>query len=189
MYPASARQSDRALLAVFEPVPELAGHRTHEMALDATALYVPAAQCDTLPPLLVYPASARQSDKAAWAVATPVPEFAGQLVQLSALFADALNVPAGQADTLPPPPVYPASALQSVKAALAVFVPVPELDGQASQAALDIANDLYVPDKHGDTLVPLPVYPASARQALTAAECAGLCECAGQAAHALPSPW
>ena len=74
---------------------------------------------------------------------------------------------------------------QAACAASGLYVPA----GQASQAALDIVDDLYVPDKHGDTLVPLPVYPASARQALTAAECAGLCECAGQAAHALPSPW
>ena len=90
------------------------------MALDTTALYVPAAQADTLPPLPVYPASARQSDKAAWAVAAPVPELAGQLVQLSALAATALYVPAGQADTLPPLPVYPASARQSVRATCAM---------------------------------------------------------------------
>ena len=90
------------------------------MALVATALYVPAAQADTLPPLPVYPASARQSDKADWAVAVPVPELAGQLVQLSALVAAALYVPAAQADTLSPLPVYPASARQSARATWAM---------------------------------------------------------------------
>ena len=67
----------------------------------ATSLYVPAAQGDTLPPRPVYPAFATQSDKAAWAVAVPVPELAGQLKQLSALFADALYVPAGQGVHIP----------------------------------------------------------------------------------------
>ena len=58
------------------------------------------------------------------AVAAPVPELVGQLVQLSALYADALYVPAAQADTLPPLPVYPASARQSAKTTLPVLVPV-----------------------------------------------------------------
>ena len=76
-------------------------------------------------------------------------EVAGQLKQLSALAATALNVPAAQADTLPPLPVYPASAMQSVKATLPVPLPVPELDGQSVQAASLFADALYVPAAHG----------------------------------------
>ena len=110
-------------------------------------------------------------------------------MQAAALYANALYVPAGQADTLPPLPVCPASAKHSDWALVPVFVPVPVLLGHAVQAAADVGVALNVPAMHADTLLPLPVYPASARQSLTAAECAGLCECAGQAAHALPSPW
>ena len=98
----------------------------------------------------------------------PVPELDGQSVQAASLFADALYVPAGQADTLLPPPLYPASARQSAKASLAVLVPVPELAGHGVQVALLFASALYDPTGQADTPRPSPVYPASARQSVKA---------------------
>ena len=43
-------------------------------------------------------------------------------------------------------------------------------------SAADAAVSLYVPETHADTELPLPVYPASARQSLSALEAAGLDE-------------
>ena len=51
------------------------------------------------------------------------------------------------------------------------------------QSAADAAVSLYVPEAHADTELPLPVYPASARQSLSAFEAAGLFELAGQVAQ------
>ena len=110
--------------------------------LFAEALYVPAEHADTLPPLPVYPASARQSVRATLPVPLPVPELDGQSVQAASLFADALYVPAAHADTLLPLPLNPASARQSAKASLAVLVPVPELAGHGVQVALLFASTL-----------------------------------------------
>ena len=138
------------------------------------------------PGLLLWGGQALQSPASSCPV-SPLYVSAAQSVHAAEPVA-ALYLPVAQAVGVPPSgPVYPALAVQSDTASDATGLLL--LDGQASQAALDVVDDLNVPDKHGDTLLPLPVYPASARQALTAAECAGLCECAGQAAHALPSPW
>ena len=76
----------------------------------------------------------------------------------------AFQVPAAHGDTSLPLPVYPASALQSVRATLPVLLPVPELEGQSVQAASLFADTLYVPAAQADTLLPLPLNPASARQ-------------------------
>ena len=163
-------------------VPVLLGHR--QSATCSLRLYDPAGHAATLRrcPCIPRPPAVRQGGVA---VLAPVPVLAGQSVQAASLFAVPCTFRSGR-QTLPPLPVYPASARQTTAP---VRRPGVAVDRQASQAALDIVDDLYVPDKHGDTLVPLPVYPASARQALTAAECAGLCEWAGQTTHTLPSPW
>ena len=116
-------------------MPEWAGQLSHATALFAKVLYVPGKHADTLPPLPVYPASARQSVRATLAVPLPVPELEGQSVQAASLFADALYVPAGHADTLLLLPLYPASARQSDAALLPVLVPVPVLAGHGVQAA------------------------------------------------------
>ena len=89
-------------------------------------------------------------------VRDPVPELAGQEVQEVGL-----------------PPVgmkKPASAMQSVIVVEAVSEPVPELEGQPVHAIADAAVSLYVPEAHAATELPLPVYPASARQSFNAAE-------------------
>ena len=75
-----------------------------------------------------------------------------------------MYVPAEHAATSAPLPVYPASARQSVTATLPVPLPVPELEGQSVQAASLFADALYVPAAHADTLLLLPLYPASAKQ-------------------------
>jgi len=153
------------VLAVLLPVPELDGHSVQAAALFANALYVPAGQADTLPPLPVCPASARQSDSALLPVLVPVPVLVGHSVQPTELFASALYDPTGQADTpLSPSPVYPASARQSVEASLPVLPPVPELEGQLVQASALCADVLNVPAPQAETCAPLPVNPASARQ-------------------------
>ena len=111
-----------------------------------------------------------------------------------------LNVPAAQAVTLDPDPVYPASAVQSSSASDAAGLA--ELSGQelqvsdacaakllylpASQlvhAAADEAVTLNVPAAQADTLDPEPVYPASAVQSSSASEAAGLPELSGQEMH------
>ena len=56
-------------------------------------------------------------------------------------------------------------------------------DEQAVHSAADAAVSLYVPETHADTELPLPVYPASARQSFSAFEAAGLVEWAGQVAQ------
>ena len=96
-------------------------------------------------------------------VRDPVPEFAGQKVGL--------------------PPVgmkKPASAMQSAIVVEAVFEPVPELEGQAVHAIADTAVSLYVPEVHAATALPLPVYPAFARQLFSSPEDAGLLLLEGQ---------
>ena len=150
----------------------------------AVSLNVPATQADTLVPLPVYPAFARQSVKAALPVLVPVPVLLGHGVQSAALLASALYDPAGHAATSAPLPVYPASARQSVKAALPVLVPVPVLLGHGVQAASLFADALYVPGRQADTLPPLRVYPASARQDDCACEAPGLLLLSGQASQA-----
>ena len=54
---------------------------------------------------------------------------------------------------------------------------------QSVHSAADAAVSLYVPEVHADTELPLPVYPASARQSFSAFEAAGLVEWAGQVAQ------
>ena len=93
----------------------------------------------------------------------PVPELAGQNVGL--------------------PPVgikKPASAMQSVIVVDPVSEPVPELEGQAVHAAADAATSLYIPELHAATALPLPVYPAFARQLFSSPEDAGLLLLEGQ---------
>ena len=87
-----------------------------------------------------------------------------------------LYVPGVHAATELPLPVYPASARQSFNTVECVPEPVPEWDGQSVHAIFDAAVSLYVPEVHAATELPLPVYPASARQSLSASEAAGLDE-------------
>ena len=87
-----------------------------------------------------------------------------------------LYFPETHAATELPPPVYPAFARQSFNAEQPVPEPVPEWEGQSVHVAADAAVSLYVPEVHAATELPLPVYPASARQSLSALEAAGLDE-------------
>ena len=105
-----------------------------------------------------------------------------QFVQAADETAVDLYLPATHADTLLPEPVYPASATQSDNETEAT--PWVSLwGGQASQASLDIADSLYVDVGQADTLLPLPVYPASARQSDSWSDALGLLLCAGQPLH------
>ena len=63
-----------------------------------------------------------------------------------------LKVPAAQAATLSPDPVYPASAMQSSSASDAAGLP--ELVGQAPQSAADRTSALNVSTAQGVTLAP-----------------------------------
>ena len=120
MKPASAKHPDTSAKPDDEWFPVWGGHTLHGPELPPASLYVPGRHADTALPPPMCPASALQSAKASLAVLLPVPELDGHSVQAAALFANALNVPAGQADTLPPLPVYPASPRQSVKATCAM---------------------------------------------------------------------
>ena len=51
---------------------------------------------------------------------------------------------------------------------------------QAVHTAAAAASSLYVPEVHAATLLPLPVYPASARQSFSSLEDAGLLLLEGQ---------
>jgi hypothetical protein len=93
-----------------------------------------------------------------------------------------LYFPTAHGDRFPTVPVYPASARQSLNAVEPVSEPVPELDGQSVHATA-VAASLYFPEAQAVTEFPLPVYPASARQSLSAFEAAGLFELAGQVAQ------
>ena len=74
----------------------------------------------------------------------------------------ALYVPAEHSVTLLPLPVKPASARQLSSAAVPELPPVPELAGQAAQAAEPKAS-LKVSAAHAEGVRPFgPVYPASA---------------------------
>ena len=84
-------------------------------SLFADALYVPGRQADTLPPLRVYPALARQDDCACEAPGLLL--LSGQASQAALDIVDDLYVPDEHGDTLVPLPVYPASARQSLTAA------------------------------------------------------------------------
>ena len=93
----------------------------------------------TLPPLPVYPGSAKHPLSVAVAVAVPVPEWVGQPVQ-SAFPVAALKWSAKQASKGPPSgPVYPAFATQAVRAVEPVAVPVAELAGQSKHAAAPVS--------------------------------------------------
>ena len=91
-----------------------------------------------------------------------------------------------QAVMLLPFPVYPASAKHPLSAAVAVPVPVPELDGQPVQSAAPVAA-LKVSAEQAVNAPPSgPVYPAFATHAETAVEpvAAPVAELEGQPAHA-----
>ena len=96
----------------------------------------------TLPPLPVYPGSAKHPLSVAVAVAVPVPEWVGQPVQ-SAFPVAALKLSAKQASKGPPSgPVYPAFATQAVSAVEPVAPPFAELVGQLLQAVADVSAAL-----------------------------------------------
>ena len=105
---------------------------------------------------------------------------AAQPVHSTAEAAVCLYFPETHAATELPPPVYPAFARQSFNAEQPVSEPVPEWEGQSVHAAADAAVSLYVPEAQADTELPLPVYPASARQSFSSPEDAGLLELDGQ---------
>ena len=140
--PASAKHPDTSAKPDDEWFPVWGGHTLHGPELPPTSLYVPGRHADTALPPPVCPASALQSVKASLAVLLPVPELDGHSVQAASLFADALYVPAGHADTLLLLPLYPASARQSDSALLPVLVPVPVLVGHGVQAAALFASAL-----------------------------------------------
>ena len=100
----------------------------------------------------------------------PVPELVGQVVQAAEEPVVALNVPAAQAATLEPDPVYPAAATQTVMAVEPVAAPVPELVGQAVQAAADAVVALNVSAAQGVTEPAEPVWPTLATQAVMAVD-------------------
>ena len=79
-----------------------------------------------------------------------------QLVHAAAEEAVVLNVPAAQAVTLDPDPVYPASAMQSSSASDAAGLP--ELVGQAAQASEPEAS-LNVSAEHATHDPDVPVDP------------------------------
>ena len=146
-----------------KPVPELAGQNVG------------------LPPVgMKNPASAMQSVIVVEAVFEPVPELEGQAVHAAADAAFSLYVPEAHAATELPLPVYPAFARQSFNAEEPVPEPVPELEGQSMHAAADAVISLYVPEVQADTELPLPVYPASARQSFSSPEDARLLLLEGQ---------
>ena len=166
---------------LYWPVPQ----SVHAAADAGAALNVPAPHGVTLLAEPVKPASAVQVDSAVEPVEPPVPELVGQLVHEAAPVT-VLNVPAAQAATELPTPVWPASARQSVAAVLPVVLPVPELEGHAEHAAAEPAAALKVPAAQTVTELPTPVWPASARQSV-AAELAVLPpvpELVGQLVHA-----
>ena len=146
-----------------DPVPELAGQKVG------------------LPPVgMKKPASAMQSVIVVEAVSEPVPELEGQSMHAAADVVFSLYVPKLHAETVLPRPVYPASARQSINSVEPVSEPVPEWDGQSVHAIFDAAVSLYVPEVHAATELPLPVYPASARQSFSSPEDAGLLLLDGQ---------
>ena len=64
----------------------------------------------------------------------------------------------------------------AVEPVFALYVP----GTQSVHAAADAAVSLYVPEAHAATVLPLPVYPASARQSFSSPEDAGLLLLEGQ---------
>ena len=128
-----------------------------------SALYVPAEHSEMLVPLPMKPASARQLPCAAVPEIPPVPEFDGQAAQSSEPEA-ALNEFAEHATHDPDVPVDPDGQLggHPPSAAVPDLPPVPELAGQAAQAAEPKAS-LKVSAAHAEGVRPFgPVYPASA---------------------------
>jgi hypothetical protein len=108
-------------------------------------------------------------------------------VHASAEDAATLNLPAAQAATLDPDPVYPAFATQAAKAVEPVAPPVAELEGQPVHAASPVAA-LKLPAEQAVGVPPSgPVYPAFATQAVTAVEPVepSVAELEGQPVHAV----
>ena len=74
------------------------------------------------------------------------------------------------------PALQPSQAVIAVEPVFALYVP----GAQSVHAAADAAVSLYVPEVQADTELPLPVYPASARQSFSSPEDAGLLLLEGQ---------
>jgi hypothetical protein len=105
-----------------------------------STLKVPAPHAVKSPPSgPVYPAFATQALTAADADEPAVLELRGQLVHPADEVPAALYVLAAHADTLLPLPVYPALAKHELCATVPISVPVPELSGQSSHAAVPVA--------------------------------------------------
>ena len=87
----------------------------------------------------------------------------------------ALNVSGEHATGVPPfGPVNAAFATHAVTAVEPVAEAVPELLGQSEHASEEADCVLYLPATHAETLLPLPVYPAFARQSSTDVEAVSL---------------
>ena len=113
------------------------GHVEQATAEALSALYVPTEHSETLLPLPVKPASAKQLPSAAVPELPPVPELDGQAVQVAEPEAS-LNLSATQADGVAPfGPLYPASATHAVLEVEPVLPSVAELLTQLSQAEAD----------------------------------------------------
>ena len=94
--------------------------------------------------------------------AAPLKVLLGHVEQAAAEALSALYVPTAHSETLVPLPVKPASAKQLPSAAVPELPPVPELAGQAAQAA-EPEVSLKVSAAHAEGVTPFgPVYPASA---------------------------
>ena len=107
------------------------------------------------------------------AVEPPVAELSGQSEHAAAPVAS-LKWSAEQAVGVPPSaPVYPAFATHAVAVVEPVTPPVAELAGQPTHAEEEAAAALYLPISHAETLLPLPVKPAAATQAVAAVEPTG----------------
>ena len=164
--PGSARHPLSATVVVAVPVPELVGHAPQSAADWTSALNVSSAQAVTPAPCPLKPATPTQSFSSA--DDTGLLLLLGHVEQATAEALSALYVPAEHSETLLPLPVKPASAKQLPSAAVPELPPVPELDGQAVQAAEPEAS-LNVSATHADGVALFgPVYPALARQASTA---------------------
>ena len=96
-----------------------------------------------------------------------------------------LNLPATQAEQGGSPLALenPAMQRQSDSALDPVLTPVPELEGQAVQAAADAVTALKVPAAHTATLQPAPLKPESARQSASSSEPSALPLFDGQASQ------
>ena len=193
VYPLSVTQAVTAVEPMMPPVAELGGQPVHPASAGAAALPVAvlkwsAKQAVKGPPSgPVYTAFATHAVPAVEPVKPPVDELVGQRPEHVALPVSALKWSAEQAVGVPPSgPVYPAFATHAVAVVEPVAPPVAELARQTTHAEEAAAAALYLFISHAETLLSLPVKPASAKHLLTAAVPVAMPvpECGGHGLHA-----